>query len=89
LERRELKRLIKDHPNQCEDLPKGLAKAILSRHDEDGDGQLDFEEFYKLSQEHQWLVKDWCIKYCRYVVPRRNGAIADETGELMKLSLLQ
>lgn len=81
LEKQELKRLIKQNPAQCEDLPKGLAKAIMSIHDSDGDGRLDFDEFYKLSQEHSWLVHDWCVKYCRYVIPRRNGAVADETGE--------
>jgi rhomboid-related protein 1/2/3 len=82
LEKRELKKLLKDNPNQCTDLPKGLAKAILSTHDDDGDGRLDFEEFFALSQQHSWLVRDLCIKYCRYVVPRRaGGAISDETGE--------
>lgn len=84
MEKRELKRLIKANPAKCSDLPKGLAKAILSQHDSDGDGQLDFDEFYKLSLEHDWLVKEWCVKYCRYVVPRRNGAIADETGNYKK-----
>lgn len=50
-------------------------------HDEDGDGRLDFEEFFRLSQTHSWLVRDLCVKYCRYVVPRRNGSVADETGK--------
>lgn len=77
--------MVKEHPSQCNDLPKGLAKAILKIHDADGDGQLDFEEFFQLSQEHQWLVRDFCVKYCRYIVPRRNGAVADETGKLIAL----
>lgn len=53
-------------------------------HDADGDGRLSFDEFFKLSQEHGWLVRDWCVKYCRYVVPRRNAAITDETGKYRK-----
>lgn len=73
--------MIKANPGQCQDLPKGIAKEILKFADSDNDGQLDFEEFYKLSLEHRWLVRDWCVKYCRYVVPRRDGAVADETGE--------
>jgi rhomboid-related protein 1/2/3 len=83
LEKSELKRLIKDYPAQCADLPKGLAKQILLQADSDGSGHLDFEEFFRLSQEHSWLVKEWCVKYCRYVVPRRNGAVADETGDFL------
>lgn len=81
--------MIKDHPQACEDLPKGLAKAILNIHDADGDGRLDFDEFFELSQEHKWLVRDWCAKYCRYVVPRRNGALADETGNFISQQGLQ
>lgn len=80
LSKKELKRLIKENPGQCQDLPKGITKEILKYADTDNDGQLDFEEFYKLSQEHKWLIKDWCVKYCRYIVPRRDGAIHDETG---------
>jgi rhomboid-related protein 1/2/3 len=68
--------------NQCEDFPKGLATAILKNSDTNNDGRLDFEEFYKMSQYHTWLFKDLCVKYCRYVVPLRSGAIGDETGEL-------
>lgn len=80
--------MLKENPGQCNDLPKGLAKAILNRHDDDGDGRLDFEEFFNLSQEHHWLVRDICVKYCRYVVPRRNGAVADETGKPRSAALM-
>ncbi|KAG5671993.1 hypothetical protein PVAND_002157 [Polypedilum vanderplanki] len=79
LSKKELKQLIKANPGQCQDLPKGIAKEILKNADSDNDGQLDFEEFYKLSLEHRWIMREWCVKYCRAVVPRRDGAIADET----------
>jgi len=82
LEKRELQRMVQQNPGQCSDLPKGLSKALLNMHDEDGDGRLDFEEFFRLSQNHSWLVRDICVKYCRYVVPRRNGSVADETGRV-------
>jgi rhomboid-related protein 1/2/3 len=72
--------LIKENPNQCKDIPNGLAKAVLRMHDADGDNRLDFEEFYELSKEHHWLIRDMCVKYCRYIVPPRSGH-ADETGE--------
>lgn len=81
LSKKELKKLIKENPGQCADLPKGITKEMLKMHDDNNDGQLDFEEFFKLSQNHNWVVRDWCVKYCRYVVPRRDGAIHDETGE--------
>lgn len=51
-------------------------------HDSDGNGRLDFEEFYNLSKEHRWLVRDICVKYCRALVPpRAGGHMEDQTGE--------
>ena len=73
--------MIRQNPGQCHDLPKGITKAMLQMHDSNNDGHLDFEEFFKLSQAHSWVVKEWAVKYCRMVVPRRDGAINDETGE--------
>lgn len=81
LSKKELKNLIKQNPGQCQDLPKGISKALMSTHDSNNDGQLDFDEFFKLSQEHNWIVRDWCVKYCRAIVPRRDGGVYDETGE--------
>jgi rhomboid-related protein 1/2/3 len=78
---RELKRMIEDHA--CDDLPKGLTKAVLQRADVDGDGKLDFDEFYKLATEHNWMFRDMCVKYCRYIVPSRNGP-SDQTGMSVK-----
>lgn len=75
-----MKQLIHDHPAQCTDIPKGIAKAMLNIHDTNNDGQLDFEEFFQLSQQHQWVVRDFAVRYCKYLVPSRDGAHADETG---------
>lgn len=72
--------MIKAH--QCDDIPKGIAKRILDMHDSDGDGQLDFEEFFTLSQEHRWLIREMAVKYCRMMVPPRSGH-TDETGEFL------
>jgi hypothetical protein len=81
LSKKELKRLIKENPGQCQDLPKGITKQLHKMADQDQDGQLDFDEFYQMSQEHKWILKDLCVKYCRAFVPRRDGAFHDETGE--------
>lgn len=71
--------MIRQH--QCENMPAGLSKRILQMADADGDGYLDFDEFYNLSQEHHWLFKNIAVKYCRYIVPRRDGGhITDEPG---------
>ena len=79
-----MKSMIRQH--QCETMPVGVSKRILQLADEDGDGFLDFEEFYKLSQEHHWLFKNICVRYCRYIVPRRDGGhIIDEPGEFSNL----
>jgi Ca2+-binding EF-hand superfamily protein len=66
----EMKNLVKNHPGQCSDLPKTFAKNLIKKHDENNDGKLNFEEFFKLSQEQNW-IRDICIKYCELIVPRR------------------
>lgn len=68
LDLRELKKFIKDNPNQ-KDFPKDFAKSIMLLHDEDGNGRLDFEEFFKLSKQHRWLFGDFCMKYCEAIIP--------------------
>lgn len=75
----EMKRLIRRH--QCEQIPKGIARQILEMHDTNNDERLDFEEFYALSQEHEWLFKGFLIKYCRMIVPSPHREGQDETGE--------
>lgn len=67
----ELKKLIKEHPEQCKDLPKGVTDYLHQIHDENNDGKLDFEEFYKLTRKNHWVVADWCAKYCEYIIPPR------------------
>ncbi|XP_053683799.1 rhomboid-related protein 2 isoform X2 [Sabethes cyaneus] len=72
----ELKRMI--NHRRCPDLPKGFVKKLHKQADQNNDGQLDFEEFYQMSREHQYLFRDMCVRYCRLVVPSRNPAVADE-----------
>jgi hypothetical protein len=49
---------------------------------QNNDGQLDFEEFFKMSQQHEWFMKDYVINYCKYIVPRRDPVTAgDEIGK--------
>lgn len=73
-----MKRLIRN--NQCGQIPPNLAQHILRMHDEDSDGRLDFEEFYRMSVRQEWLFSRMMKKYCRLVVPppRRSE---DETGK--------
>jgi hypothetical protein len=68
----EFKKLIEDNPNVRKDLPKGIAKTLLKMHDTDNNAQLDFEEFLKLTQANRWLIRDLCVKYCRYTIPPRS-----------------
>ncbi|XP_050092933.1 protein rhomboid-like [Anopheles aquasalis] len=69
LSRFELRRLIKD--KKCPDIPKEVIREVLHNSDENDDGHLDFEEFFKLSTNHPYLFRDFCTRYCRVIVPRR------------------
>lgn len=75
-----MKQLIRRH--QCDNIPKGVARQILECADDDGDGRLDFEEFYAMSQEHNWLFKGFVVKYCRLIVPSPKREEVDETGKM-------
>ncbi|XP_055612379.1 rhomboid-related protein 2-like [Uranotaenia lowii] len=66
----ELKTMIKS--GVSDDLPKGFVKRLMKTSDINNDGQLDFEEFFQMSHEHQYLFKNLCVRYCRLVVPGRS-----------------
>lgn len=71
--------MIEQNPDECKDLPKNVAKNLLKMHDDDKDGKLSFNEFLRLSKGNKWIVHDWCIKYCKYVIPPRdNGPLKGE-----------
>lgn len=75
----ELKRHIRNH--QCRELPENLAHHILQMHDQDSNGQLDFEEFYQLSVRQEWLFSRFVQKYCRMIVPSPHRPEQDEIGK--------
>lgn len=81
-----MKRLVRNK-QQCGDMPRGVARRVLKMADEDGDGRLDFEEFFALSQEHDWLVGHYVARYCHWIVPdphrhdMSTGGAPDQIGE--------
>ncbi|KAL5277083.1 RHBDL2 family protein [Megaselia abdita] len=53
----------------CRDIPNNLASQIMQMSDRDNNGQLNFEEFFQLSQRHPWIITNLLRNYCRIVVP--------------------
>lgn len=85
LSRTEVRRMVRT--NQCSEMPRGVSRRILKMADEDGDGRLDFEEFFRLSQEHDWVVGHYVARYCQWLVPdphrgaSATGGSPDQIGE--------
>lgn len=80
---------LKDHIRdfQCRNLSGCLANNILQMPDEDSDGVLNFEEFYKLSLRKEWSFIRVLFNYCKMIVPPPNRE-CDEIGNhiyLLKL----
>lgn len=76
-----MKDLIRRH--QCNQIPKGVARQILEMHDTNNDGRLDFEEFYDMSKHHEWLFKNFLVRYCRMIVPSPHRVAGDEVGKCL------
>lgn len=76
---RELKNYIRNR--QCRQLPENLAAHILRMHDDDMNGQLDFEEFYRMSVRQEWLFSRLLAKYCKLIVPSPHRPGQDEIGK--------
>lgn len=72
----ELKGLIE--AGVCRDIPYHIAKQILTLSDTDFNGQLNFEEFYHMSQRHKWLVRNILARYCRLIVPPPKSLEGDQ-----------
>uniref|UniRef100_A0A1B0FFD2 Rhomboid-like protein n=1 Tax=Glossina morsitans morsitans TaxID=37546 RepID=A0A1B0FFD2_GLOMM len=72
----ELKDLIE--AGVCRDIPYHIAEQILSLSDTDFNGQLNFEEFYRMSQRHKWLVRNILARYCRLIVPPPKSLEGDQ-----------
>lgn len=64
--------------NSAPDLPKELMKTVASYSDSELNGQIDFEDFLKMSKGQPSLVREWCVKYCRQLVPRRSDSVLDD-----------
>lgn len=75
---KEVKRLMKN--KQCPNMPRGVSRRILKMADEDGDGRLDFEEFFRLSQEHDWLMGHYVARYCHWLVPDPHRELVSADG---------
>ncbi|XP_031635937.1 rhomboid-related protein 2-like isoform X2 [Contarinia nasturtii] len=83
---RELKNHIKSYP--CRNLPDYLEKHILRMSDSDGDEVLNFEEFYQLSLQQEWLFSRLVFKYCKMIVPSPHRPDeADETDGAYERSM--
>ncbi|XP_055913592.1 protein rhomboid [Eupeodes corollae] len=72
----ELKLLIAQ--GLCQDIPQAMARNIVDVSDEDRNGRLDFEEFYRLSVKNRWLLSSYIHNYCKMVVPRREQIQGDQ-----------
>lgn len=53
-------------------------------HDDDMNGQLDFEEFYRMSVRQEWLFSRLLVKYCRLIVPSPHRPEQDEIGKRIR-----
>lgn len=81
---RELKNHIRNF--QCQNLPDYLAKHILRMSDNDSDGVLDFEEFYQLSLQQEWLFSRLVFNYCKMVIPSPHRPETDEPGKFIEFN---
>lgn len=78
-----MKNLIRHH--QCEQIPKEVARQILLMHDDDANGRLDFEEFFKLAKQHEWIFRGLLVKYCKILVPSPHRPEQDEVGKILHM----
>lgn len=75
----EIKTFIRNR--QCRNLPENLANQIVQMNDNDANGLLDFEEFYRMSIKQEWLINRLLTKYCKLVVPPPRRLEEDEIGK--------
>lgn len=72
----------------CRDIPYHIAAQILQKSDSDNDGDLDFEEFFQMSQRNKWMIKNVLMGYCRMIIPAPHRIEGDQIGKFFVLKLL-
>lgn len=83
----EIKTFIRNR--QCRNLPEKLANQIVQMNDNDANGLLDFEEFYRMSIKQEWLINRLLTRYCKLVVPSPRRLEEDEIGKILSLYAIE
>lgn len=79
LDLRELQLHLRDH--RCDNLPEVLVARVLKSGDHTWEGHLDFEEFYTMSLQQEWLpISRFMTKYCGMIVPSPGRIENDAIG---------
>jgi hypothetical protein len=83
----EMKVLFQGSPNKQSEVPKGFYREICKHEVFNDDDKIHFERFYELSRANKWIIRDWCVSYCRgLVAPRTEILIPRDSQAKMSQS---